>query len=65
MVTIKFKIEKATKNTFRFAEVENDLGPAPVVKTLYVQKWALPGVLHSPDGNIEDVTLIVTLEGGE
>jgi len=36
-----FEVEKSTKNTIRFAEVENNLGPAPAVGTLYVQKWAV------------------------
>lgn len=41
MVTVEFSAEKQTKNTIRFAEEENDLGPAPCIGTLYVQKWAL------------------------
>ena len=41
MVTVTFEAERVTKNTIRFAEEENDLGPAPVIGTLYVQKHAL------------------------
>lgn len=41
MITVEFSAERQTKNTIRFAEVENDLGPAPVIGTLYVKKWAL------------------------
>lgn len=37
---IKFKLEKATKNTFRYQEEPED-GKPPVVGTIYVQKWFL------------------------
>ena len=36
--TIEFQKEKDTKNTVKFAEVQTQ-GEAPVVGTLYVQKW--------------------------
>ena len=36
--TIKFEIEKETKNSVRYKEVPAD-GQAPVVGSLYVQKW--------------------------
>jgi len=36
--TIQFEIEKETKNSVRFKEVPAD-GEAPVVGSLYVQKW--------------------------
>ncbi len=35
---IKFEIEKETKNSVRYKEVPAD-GQAPVVGSLYVQKW--------------------------
>ena len=35
---IKFEIEKETKNSVRFKEVPAE-GQAPVVGSLYVQKW--------------------------
>ena len=36
--TIEFQKEKDTKNTVKFAEVQTQ-GEAPIVGTLYVQKW--------------------------
>ena len=36
--TIQLQKEKDTKNTVKFAEVQNP-GEPPVVGTLYVQKW--------------------------
>lgn len=38
--TLKFKVEKATKNTIKFQEVEVP-GQPPVIGTLYVQKWVV------------------------
>jgi hypothetical protein len=35
---IKFEIEKETKNSVRYKEVPAE-GEAPVVGSLYVQKW--------------------------
>ena len=35
---IKFEIEKETKNSVRYIEVPAE-GQAPVVGSLYVQKW--------------------------
>ena len=35
---IKFEIEKETKNSVRYKEVPAE-GQAPVVGSLYVQKW--------------------------
>ena len=35
---IKFEFEKETKNSVRFKEVPAE-GKAPIVGTLYVQKW--------------------------
>ena len=40
-MTIRFTVEKATKNTIKFSEVlENEL-EVPKISTLYVQKAAL------------------------
>ncbi len=36
--TIQFEIEKETKNSVRYKEMPAD-GEAPVVGSLYVQKW--------------------------
>ena len=55
-----FKFERATKNTYRYKEVENDSGIEleTVIGTLYIQKGALEvlGVESSDD------ELIVTIE---
>jgi len=40
--TIQFVREKDTKNAVRFAEVPVQ-GQAPVIGTLYVQKWFVGG----------------------
>ncbi|MFT4519408.1 MAG: hypothetical protein ACI9JM_001804 [Halioglobus sp.] len=40
--TIKFEIEKETKNSVRYKEVPED-GQAPIVGSLYVQKWFAGG----------------------
>jgi hypothetical protein len=37
-VVVKFAYEKETKNSVRFQEVPEP-GQAPIVGTLYVQKW--------------------------
>ena len=37
-VTVKFEYEKETKNSVRYKEVPEE-GKAPVVGSLYVQKW--------------------------
>jgi hypothetical protein len=36
--TVKFSIEKETKNSVRYKEEPED-GKAPIMGTLYVQKW--------------------------
>jgi len=36
------RYEKSTKNTYRYME-ENELDKPPVLKTLYIQKWAFAG----------------------
>jgi hypothetical protein len=51
-LTVEFEFERATKNTFRFAEVAED--GAAVIGTLYMQKSAFNGA--EPSG----VTLTVT-----
>lgn len=35
---VKFEFEKETKNSVRYKEVPED-GKAPVIGSLYVQKW--------------------------
>jgi hypothetical protein len=39
-IRLAFEFEKATKNTFKYAECP-DPGQPPRIGTLYVQKWAL------------------------
>jgi hypothetical protein len=39
-LTLRFEMERETKNTVRYAEVAES-GQPPRVGTLYVQKWAL------------------------
>ena len=36
--TVQFQKEKETKNTVKFAETQSQ-GEAPIIGTLYVQKW--------------------------
>lgn len=37
-VSVKFSYEKETKNSVRYKE-EPEAGQAPIIGTLYVQKW--------------------------
>jgi len=37
--TLKFELERETKNTYRYKEITE--GTPPVVNTIYIQKWAL------------------------
>ncbi len=37
-ITVKFELEKAVKHSVRYKEVVEE-GRAPVVGSLYVQKW--------------------------
>ena len=53
-VTLKFEIEKETKNSIRYKEVPEP-GKAPVVGSLYVQKWFAA----------EAKSLVVTIEKDE
>jgi len=43
--TLTFEYEKETKNSVRYQEVPEP-GKAPVVGTLYVQKWFADGARH-------------------
>ena len=36
--TVTIRLEKPTKNTFKYEEVSED-GEAPIAGTLYLQKW--------------------------
>lgn len=38
VTTVKFEYEKETKNSVRFKEIPDE-GKAPIIGTLYVQKW--------------------------
>ena len=49
--TIKFEIEKETKNSVRYKEVPAQ-GQAPIVGSLYVQKW-FAGTTNSLELTIE------------
>lgn len=44
-VTVKFEFEKDTKNSVRYKEVPAE-GAAPIVGTLYVQKWFAGNAKH-------------------
>jgi len=37
----EMKLEKETKNTFRYAVVVQG-GKPPAVRTIYIEKWAIP-----------------------
>ena len=37
--TLKFELERETKNTYRFKEITE--GNPPIISTIYIQKWAL------------------------
>ena len=54
-LALSFEFERATKNTYRFAETADEDGNT-VVGTLYVQKSALDGVA---DGTTITVTITV------
>jgi hypothetical protein len=50
-ITARFKLEKETRNTFKFAEVDsdgNDAGAWGKVGSLYVQKTAFPRGATAP-----------------
>ena len=51
-VAVRFRLEKETKGTFRFTEVEVD-GQATIVGTLYVRKWVVPSGVKELDVTIE------------
>jgi len=52
-IAIQLRQERKTKNTIRFAELQNDKGnPRPLIGTLHVQKWAV-----TRPGNSEALTL--------
>ena len=48
--TVKFTIEKETKNTVKFNEVPDE-GQPPIIGTLYVQKWFI--------GNTKEIEVTV------
>ena len=48
--TVKFTIEKETKNTVKFNEVPVE-GQPPIIGTLYVQKWFI--------GNTKEIEVTV------
>ena len=54
-ITRKFVFDRPTKNTVRYSE-EPAGGEAPVVGTLYVQKWAL--------GNQPPQVIVITMKEG-
>ena len=51
-IKAKFRLERETKNTYRYEE-ETD-GMPPAVRTLYIQKWALG--INPP----EKITVIIS-----
>ena len=56
MITVEFKLEKATKNAVRFTEVLPDNFASPKIGTLYVQKSTL-GAMGWHEGQNLKVTL--------
>jgi len=44
-IRLKFEYEKDTKNRVRYQELQEE-GKAPVVGTLYVQKWFAGSTKH-------------------
>jgi len=52
-MSITFKLEKETKNTYRYQEQPED-GKPPVISTIYVQKWFL--------GNPAPKEITITIE---
>ena len=50
---LKFEFEKETKNSVRYKEVPAE-GKAPIVETLYVQKWFA--------GNTKSLQITIELE---
>jgi len=40
-LTIQLTLERATKNTYRYQEVEDKGGMPAVIGALYLQKWAV------------------------
>jgi hypothetical protein len=55
---INFKLEKETKNTYRYQEVPDE-GKPPVLGALYLQKWFTG---ETPN---EKITVIITPNGKE
>lgn len=49
--TVKFRIEKETKNSVRYKEVPEE-GKAPIMGTVYVQKWFA--------GDTQDLEITIT-----
>jgi len=49
--TVKFRIEKETKNSVRYKEVPEE-GKAPIIGTVYVQKWFA--------GDTQDLEITIT-----
>lgn len=58
-ISVQFVLERTTKNTYRYREVEvgtdQDI-EVPIVGTLYVQKFALPTKPQRLNVTIEQVT---------
>jgi len=53
-LTIELILERATKNTYRYQEVEDKGGMPAVVGALYLQKWAVGG--EAPEKITVEVT---------
>lgn len=50
--TIRFELEKETKNTIRFKEVVEDLLDTPKVGTIYVPKQTLKEIEYKPGSHL-------------
>jgi hypothetical protein len=53
-IKLQFTKEKETSNTIRYAEVENEEGSPPQIKTIYLQKFAAKKL-----GDPEKITVII------
>lgn len=59
-IQVRFVIEKETKNTVRFEEIENDQNVEQVIGRLYIQKAVLKQV--KPDGWPREIAVTIEVE---
>jgi len=56
-ITRTVTLERETKGTFVYGEPPNEAGTPPVLKSIYLPKWAI--------GTTAPPTLTITVENGE